>query len=519
MSEPQKEQKEGKKSPPVIFEPEAYLSALLHVFRFASNTVPKDSWVEVYGWLIGKLEGPDNNQVHIFKAVPIHHGKDIEVTWDSEAYVRAAEYDEWLYQQAEEDPKMKGFFVVGWYHSHPGLDFFLSPTDITNHLGFQGPNPNSIAVVFDHTKIIHYKHLGFKIFKLKEASPESDFTEVEFDKVKFTNKDVVDVIYQAEDVVERIQANQVFTKEYNEPPSLFVNLNLPQQTPQVDKTPPIDLDALFEKMLKSTEALIQKVLGNSIVGKLAGEMNPALEEWYSAFVPYLISSLNKWLLTTAEKIVISNKLALGSLYTFSGWLEKYTKNLNDWTKAQLADSERHTKKLLESSHAKLTTGIQEKLAAQEKGLSTSIDGLTQDFAKAEGQIAKLVDTIGALKTQVEALQQKTADSIGSIQAIVDSVGKKVEGLESSIQAKIQERLDALNNAVDATLEGLDKRMAEHLDGHVQQLGKEIAAMRDGLKADLGTISGSLAKEREALDELAASKSIKKMQEDLHKLVK
>ena len=494
------EQKEVKKPAPVIFEPEAYLKALLHVLRFASNGLAKDSWVEVYGWLVGKLEGADNNIVHVYDAVPIHHGKDIEVTWDADAYVRAAEFDEQLYQKAEENPTMKGFFVVGWYHSHPGLDLFLSPTDVTNHLGFQGPNPNSIAVVFDHTKIVPYKHLGFKIFKLKEAAPDSDYIEVEFDKAKFA-KDVVDVIYQAQAIVERIQGNQLFSPEFSEVPSIFAHLMLPGATPQMEKAPPIDLDALFDKMLKSTEALIQKVLGNSIIGKLAVEMNPALEEWYSAFIPYVVSSLNKWLLSTAEKLITTNKLVLGSIYTIAGGLEKSMKNVNEWTKAQLGDSERHLKKLVESTHAKLAAGLETKLAAQEKGLSTSLDGLTQDFAKAEDTLAKLVE------------------SVASLAARVDDIVKKVEGMEAGIQAKIDEKFQMVNQGVDAALKGLDTRVTEQVNGHIQQFGKDMVATRDAIKADLNAISEDIAKERQALDEFAASKAIKKMQEDLHKLVK
>ncbi|MBN2151346.1 MAG: hypothetical protein JW839_07875 [Candidatus Lokiarchaeota archaeon] len=504
-------QTEVKKAPPVVFEPEAYLKALLHVLRFGSNGLAKDSWVEVYGWLVGKLEGADSNIVHIYDAVPIHHGKDVEVHWDADAYVRAAEFDEQLYQKAEENPTMKGFFVVGWYHSHPGLDLFLSPTDVTNHLGFQGPNPNSIAVVFDHTKIVPYKHLGFKAFRLEEPSPESDYIEVEFDKAKFT-KDVVDVIYQAQAVVERVQGNQLVTPEISEVPSIFAHLVLPGATPQIDKNPPIDLDALFEKMLKSTEALIQKVLGNSIVGKLAVEMNPALEEWYSAFIPYVVSSLNKWLLVTAEKLVTTNKLVLGSVYTIAGALEKSMKSVNEWTKAQLGDSERHVKKLVESTHAKLAAGLEEKLVSHQASLSTSVDGLTQDFAKAEGQLAKLADAVASLAAQVEALQQKTTASTDSIQGIVDSIGKKVDGLEAGLKAAIQERLDA-------ALGGLDARVTEQLAGHVQQVGKDLVGTRDAIKADLKAISDSIKKEKQDLDELAASKAIKKMQEDLHKLVK
>lgn len=511
-------QTEVRKAPPVIFEPEAYCKALYHVLRFASNALVQDLWVEVYGWLIGKLEGPDNKTVHIYDSIPIHHGKDIEVSWDADAYVRAAEFDEQLYQKAEEDPKMKGFFVVGWYHSHPGLDLFLSPTDITNHLGFQGPNPNSIAIVFDHTKIVRYKHLGFKIFKLKEAAPDSDYIEVEFDKTKFT-KDVVDVIYQSQDVVERVQRKEMFTKEYNELPSPFGNLIIPPSAPQIDRTPPFDLDALFDKMLKSTESLVQKMLGTSIFGKLAADMNTAIEEWYSAFVPYVVSSLNKWLLAISEKIILSNKLSLGSLYTFIGVLDKYVRNLTDYVKAQLADNERHTKKLLETTHAKLEVQVQDKLAAQDAGLVKIIDALKQRIADSDSRVNQLVDKVTALGSQVDTLQQKTAASIASVQDIVNSIGKKIEGMETSIHVKIQERLDAVSKEVDATVKGLDERIAGQISGHVQQLGKDIAAIRDAIKADLGGISSTIAKEREALDELAGSKAIKKMQEDLHKLVK
>src|SRR5271157_1000316 len=205
MNEQQKEKKPEKKHPAVIFEPEAYMKALLHVLRFASGTISKDSWVEVYGWLVGKLE--NENLVHVYDAVPIQHGKDVEVVFDAEAYVRAAEFDEQLYQKAEETPQMKGYFIVGWYHSHPGLDFFLSPTDVTNHVGFQGPNPQSIAIVFDHTKMVPHKQLGFKIFRLDEATPDSKYHEVDFDKTKFS-KDVMNVVYLVQNIVERIEVTR-----------------------------------------------------------------------------------------------------------------------------------------------------------------------------------------------------------------------------------------------------------------------------------------------------------------------
>ena len=50
-------------------------------------------------------------------------------------------------------------FFVGWYHSHPGLGFFYSDTDILNHIGYQDGNPLAIGLVFDHTQFLSLIHI------------------------------------------------------------------------------------------------------------------------------------------------------------------------------------------------------------------------------------------------------------------------------------------------------------------------------------------------------------------------
>nr|MDO8113322.1 hypothetical protein [Candidatus Sigynarchaeota archaeon] len=390
------------------------------------------------------------------------------------------------------------YFIVGWYHSHPGLDFFLSPTDVSNHLGFQGPNPYSIAIVFDHTKIVPYKHLGFKIFRLDEATTESEYKEIDFDKSKFT-KEVMDIIYQTQSIVERIQGNQLFTAEIGEVPSIFAHLMLPGATPTIEKTPPLDLDALFDKMLKSTEALIQKMLGTSIIGKLAAEMNPALEEWYSAFIPYVVSSLNKWLLTTAEKLVTTNKLTLGSIYTIAGAIEKSMKNVNEWTKAQLGDSERHLKKLVDGSSTKLATQVQEKLGAHEASIAKQLEALKEQVAKNEERSSVLASKIESLGAQLAAIH----DLIG--------------GMEARIQDKIQEQLTNINTRVDASFASLDQKLKDQVDKELSSFKTELQDIGNSFKKEMQNITSMLAHEKQELDELVASKSIKKMQEDLHKI--
>jgi 26S proteasome regulatory subunit N11 len=40
-------------------------------------------------------------------------------------------------------------YIVGWYHSHPGLDVFMSPIDVETQKAYQTMFPKAIALVVD----------------------------------------------------------------------------------------------------------------------------------------------------------------------------------------------------------------------------------------------------------------------------------------------------------------------------------------------------------------------------------
>ncbi|MHA1269781.1 MAG: hypothetical protein ACTSPY_08365 [Candidatus Helarchaeota archaeon] len=157
MSTPDNPEKKWK----VILKSNAYKKILLHCTRFANYSIPKKEWKEVYGFLTGKFDGED---VVCYDAVPMTHGGAIEVEFNEQNYIEAAILNEKLVE--------KNQFIVGWYHSHPGLNIFLSSTDIRNHIGYQGTNPKAIALVFDHTKL-KGGFLGFKIFVLDNPTSEN----------------------------------------------------------------------------------------------------------------------------------------------------------------------------------------------------------------------------------------------------------------------------------------------------------------------------------------------------------
>ncbi|TFF88640.1 MAG: hypothetical protein EU549_02625, partial [Promethearchaeota archaeon] len=186
----------------VILKSNAYKKILLHCTRFANYNIQKSQWKEVYGFLTGNFDG-DN--VVCSDAVPMTHGGAVEVEFDEQNYIEAAMLNEGLAKKNE--------FIIGWYHSHPGLNLFLSTTDIRNHIGYQGTNPKAIALVFDHTKL-RGGFLGFKIFRLDNPTSEN----TGYHTIKWVIPDLDEKTF-AESLFElshRITAGQPSIEEYRE---------------------------------------------------------------------------------------------------------------------------------------------------------------------------------------------------------------------------------------------------------------------------------------------------------------
>ncbi len=156
----------------IFIEYEAFRDIVIHTAQFAHFDMKVKNWKEVYGFLAGYID-EDTQWVHITAAYPITHGTHYGVEFKKQHYVLSAYLNLMLAENEE--------FFVGWYHSHPGLDLFLSETDIINHLAYQIVNPRAIALVFDHTKIISKKH-PLSIFQLDnpQYGISSTYHEVEY---------------------------------------------------------------------------------------------------------------------------------------------------------------------------------------------------------------------------------------------------------------------------------------------------------------------------------------------------
>ena len=186
------ERKVGRSKGIVKLDLNVYKTIIASMTRYSNPRIPEDEWIEAMGLLYGYNDGDD---VVITECVPFTHTKKeghiLRVQFDQEDYVLATEIENQFIQR--EPPQ----FIVGWVHSHPGIVIMLTQDDIKNHLAWQTNNPNAIALVFNHQRLLRQEETprkrgdpkipleldpGFKIFRLTDPKKglESNYDEVEY---------------------------------------------------------------------------------------------------------------------------------------------------------------------------------------------------------------------------------------------------------------------------------------------------------------------------------------------------
>jgi len=176
------EKESARNNKPVIINAEAYKNIILYASRYANQSIPSKDWKEIYGILTGYA---DDDFVYVKNSYPLTFGHDTDVQLDERHYVFISEIEDLLYGEGN------GHFMVGWFHSHPGLSLFFSDIDISNQLWFQQNNPDFCGLVFDHTllgkkreekiaeNILTKYDTGFEIYRLTDVTVEADSVEFE----------------------------------------------------------------------------------------------------------------------------------------------------------------------------------------------------------------------------------------------------------------------------------------------------------------------------------------------------
>jgi proteasome lid subunit RPN8/RPN11 len=160
----------------ISIEPKAIAEMLIHAERFYERKGPKFLNREVMGLLIGVNMG--KNKIHINRVEAVAEGSPIEVQFKEEHYH--------VYEKLNLRKDLE--YVVGWYHSHPGIGLFLSVTDLITHAtSFQLKNPQALAIVLDPSSIprdINYNEIKdfseiLGVFQIESLTPFREETEDE----------------------------------------------------------------------------------------------------------------------------------------------------------------------------------------------------------------------------------------------------------------------------------------------------------------------------------------------------
>ena len=200
----------------VILTRKLFEDLLLYGLSFANEKMPRAQFKEVMALLVGTTQ---KDNVIISEVVPIVSGSDLEVVFQDEHYAKAAMIDSMAAERNE--------FIVGWYHTHPGIGLFLSPTDIINQLGYQSLNDKAIAIVFDHNQITP-THPGLTIFRLDDPSLGQAST---FHAVRWRVKDA-----SKEALVEGISLFEKFVANLHQLILKHRQISLLQLVKQVDRS-------------------------------------------------------------------------------------------------------------------------------------------------------------------------------------------------------------------------------------------------------------------------------------------
>ncbi len=430
-TEEKKEEKVEKKEPSDFKEPgvvklsfNAYNAIILHASRFANAKLPMDAWKEIYGFLIGKLEGDD---VIVEDAVPMAHGSSVEVEFDDDHYIKSAQID----SMAAE----RGQFMVGWYHSHPGLGLFLSNTDIKNHLGYQGPNPKAIALVFDHTKLNPPEHPGFDIFKLDDPNlgTMSDFHEVKFQ--------IEDIDYKKfskalTDMTERAVSRLPLIAEFGEEGTILGSAegDSDASMPSISTTPlgeiritvpTINIDPVLDGFTQGFKSMIQEIL------------------------PPMFSSFSD------QTQAIAN--------SFQELGNRQVKSMND------------LQELLSIGIGEVRTQIIKKIDESHEGL---VNVSATNFANLTGIVEKTSDDVSDMEDRiiddVVKTKEELVEKIGVANSeFHDAIGKDLDQVKDDVQELEKEIVDKVNLHIDSVTEELTKIMEMKIAENLKEFNKVI----------------------------------------------
>ncbi|NVM16921.1 MAG: hypothetical protein HWN80_04345 [Candidatus Lokiarchaeota archaeon] len=416
----------------------AYYKMILHVLRFGNKARNNNQCIEVMGVLIGHLEDGEDKKfknVVIEDAVPISHGSSVEVEFSINDYI--------FFEKANSMYYDKGFFVVGWYHSHPLLfqhKIFFSPTDVKNQFGWQNElNPSGIALVFDHAYLDSPNDPGFRAIRLTNPTniKDSSFHQV---TTIVEPPDSLEYYFKIVELINCVHTKEPPITEENETADIFGDVKVPELNQLQFKQPAIDQRKVLESFQIGLANFLDLSLTplinflNSISTNISGDI-----ENHNIEISTNLNQLKELINTGIDKIQRKYKDDLNAeLFNAEGYVDDFLDQIDAY-QGEIIIILNEIKEIVEK---KVSSLFKEKF-----------DGLKSDFSR-----------------DYDDFHKKIVDFNSNISANLDNLVK----LETSLNSL----LEKINSIKEATLEKIKKMQKETSDNMSKKQSKAITSLTD-----------------------------------------
>jgi len=424
----------------VRIKPLAYYKMILHVLRFGNKARNHNQCIEVMGVLIGHLEDGEDKKfknVVIEDSVPISHGSSVEVEFSINDYI--------FFEKANSMYLEKGFFMIGWYHSHPNLfqhKIFFSPTDVKNQFGWQNElNPSGIALVFDHAYLERPDDPGFRAIRLTNPTDirNSSVHEVKAD-VEPPND--IEYYFKLIELINGVYTNEPPITEENETADIFGDVQVPELSQLRFKQPEIDKQKIIESFQIGLANFLDLSLTplinylNTIGKTISGEIeNNNIETRNN------LSQLKTLVNTGIDKIQRKYKDDLNSeLFNAEGYVDDFLDQIDvyhDEIGKILSGIE-------EFVHEKLNISFKEKFETLKNDFSKDYDEWSSKIMNLNGNLTKNLENLEKLENSLKTLSDKilsikdaTLEKIKKMQKETSDLTSKKHGLIKNTMGNLQ----------------------------------------------------------------------------------
>jgi proteasome lid subunit RPN8/RPN11/ElaB/YqjD/DUF883 family membrane-anchored ribosome-binding protein len=446
---------------PIVIKPNAYMTMLRHVLSYGNEIIGRSNSVEVMGICYGKEEGGKLVQ---YEAVPIAHGSLIEVEFSPEDYAAFAVADE---KYAD-----KGYYAIGWYHSHPGHKAFFSKVDIQNQLSWQKEqSPNAYGIVFDHQYLDYATpdNRGFKVFRLDDYKKGVNSGYHEVQKVEVELPDDIGNYRELIKIIERSQLKKPLVEEAKE--SYEGAAEWAVEDFEADEEDLAEKEAAkkekpFNKMRKGYDSGVD-AFGSMIMAPIMdmleeyfGDIEVAIKKGPNAMVPPL-EDLRDNINSGMDRV----------RQNFEVTLENEIANINETNDQDIKE-----------------------YFTKEDQLFTKIDEFSKNLG---GKLEAVISE--ALGKKMGTITQAIEDVVGSVQKLADQQSKFVNGVKDHGQ-----KLDAFAQMAEKDVANLTKNMSGVVGNLKSSIEDNASNIRDSIK-EISDISKSLKSEIDELTKVINSK--------------